>query len=273
MLAGGLIRAGVALNESWALDHGLKTLTRIRGDQADPSALSHSPGGLTGLLDDQVQTALAAIEAYEATADPGWLQWSETLLDRVWADYLDGERGGLWDIAGRPDEGLLPTRARPVQDTPTPSPNGVAALAAARLAELTQAPRWGERRDALVRAFAGVAPDLGIFGATFLLALDWSLNPGTHLVIVEGQEAGHERTAAAMHRIALSRFVPRRVVQRITAGGSTELPRPVAAMAAHASHTRGYACIGASCLTPAESLEGWSAELDGLRPAESIPGN
>jgi uncharacterized protein len=264
MLAGALIRSGRALDEPWALEHGLLTLTRIRAEHPDPTALQHRPGGMSGLLDDQVQVALAAIEAYEATGGPQWLSWSESLLDRVWRDYLDPEHGGLFDTSAASGEGLLPTRARPVQDTPTPSPNGVAALAAARLAELTQDPRWAQRRDALVRVFAGAAPELGVFGATFLLALDWAINPATHLVIVEGRNDGDADPAEAMHRMAFSRFLSRRVVQRARAGETRGLPPAVVAMASDAGGTRAFACVGTSCLAPAETPASWATRLDTL---------
>lgn len=259
MLAGALIRAGAILGDRWAMAHGLATLARIRREHPDPAALSHSPGGVGGLLDDQVQVALAAIEAHEATGDVEWLAWSEALLDRVWQDYLDPDGGGLYDTASRGGEGLLPTRSRPVQDTPTPSPNGVAALAAARLAALTQAPRWQERLAGIVRAFAGTAAELGIYGATFLLAIDWLLSPPAHLVIVA---AGDEDALAdEMHRAALTRFLPRRVVQRVRAADAARLPPAVAAMARAAAGTRGYACIGASCLAPAASAAEWNDRL------------
>jgi uncharacterized protein YyaL (SSP411 family) len=264
MLAGALIQAGVVLDDAWALRHGLASLTRIRDEHPDPAALRHAPGGLAGLLDDQVQVAQAAIEAYETTGDRLWLDWSQELMDRVWQDYLDPMHGGLFDTARGPEgEGLLPTRARPVQDTPTPSPNGVAALCAARLAELTQEPRWRERRDALVAAFAAVAPELGIYGATFLQAVDWSVNPATHLVIVEA--AAGDATAAALHRQALSTYAARRVVQRVPRQGTEVMPAAVAAMAAAAPGTRAYACVGARCLAPAETAEAWRNTLNEMK--------
>ncbi|MFN8654150.1 MAG: thioredoxin domain-containing protein [Gemmatimonadales bacterium] len=259
MLAGALIRSGALLGDGWAVEHGLRSLERIRREHAGASALRHSPGGIEGLLDDQVQVALAAIEAYEVTADGAWLAWSEALLDRVWQDYLDAGSGGLFDTASSAGEGLLPTRARPVQDTPTPSPNGVAALAAARLAALTQAPRWGERLATLVRAFAGGAPELGIYGATFLQAVDWQLSPATHFVVTGGGAA--DPLARALHEAALTRYAPRRVVQRVEAGGAA-LPAPVAPMAAAGGGTRAFACSGMRCLAPATSLEEWRARLD-----------
>ncbi len=266
MLAGALIRAGSILGESWAFQHGLRTLERIRREHPDPAAVSHSPGGLTGLLDDQVQVALAALEAYEATGTPEWLAWSESLLDRVWRDYLDPDAGGLCDIAAAGGEGLLPTRARPVQDTPTPSPNGIAALGAARLAALTQAGRWTERLDGIVRAFAGTAPGLGIYGATFLVAVDWSLQPPTHLVIVASD--GADPLADTLHHAALTGFLPRRVVQRVRPSEAAPLPIGVRAMVDAAGGTRGFACVGARCLPPAATLAEWTDRLRTLSGAD-----
>jgi hypothetical protein len=229
--------------------------------------LPHTPGGVTGLLDDQVQAAAAALDAYEATGHREWLAWAERLMERVWRDYWDDAAGGLFDTArGRDgEEGLLPARVKPVQDTPTPSPNGVAGIVFARLHELTGESRWREGAGALVSAFAGRAAELGLHGSAFLLALDWYLNPATHLVVVgeEGDEA-----AEAMHRAALAGFAPRRVVQRLTPAGaaSGRLPPALAGMLVAGSGARGYACIGTSCSLPAGTLDAWKQQLSGTRP-------
>jgi uncharacterized protein YyaL (SSP411 family) len=262
MLAGALVRAGVVLDDSWALTHGLRTLARIRAEHGDPTSLQHHPAGVGGLLDDQVQVALAALEAYEATGEPAWLTWSAALLRRVWDDFRDPEGGGLYDSSTSAGEGLLPARAKPVQDAPTPAPNGVAALCAARLAELTGEAFYLEMRDALVRSFSGSAAQLGPFGATALLAIDWAVNPATHLVIVEGSGAGQADLADALHRQALKSFLPRRVVQRVRATDPHPgLPPAVAGMLNQRAETRAFACVGASCRAPATTIEDWRATL------------
>lgn len=130
----------------------------------------------------------------------------------------------------------------------------------ARLAALSQAPRWGERHLALVAAFAGAAPALGVFGTAYLTAADWALHPPTHLVIVAGTGPGEAALAREMHRAALQTFAPRRVVQLVGIGSGT-LPAAVAAMQQAADGTRGYLCIGASCQAPAESLAAWKEAL------------
>jgi hypothetical protein len=261
MLAGAMLRAGAVLRDDTVISHALRTLTRIRSEQADPLALAHRPGGSGGILDDQVQVAAAALDAYEVTGDSAWLEWSEALLDRVWQDYADPEQGGLFDPATASGEGLLPTRARPVQDTPTPSPNGIAALCAGRLAAI-RGGIWIERRDAIVAAFAGAAAELGIYGSTLLLAIDRVVHPEAHLVIVEGNEAGAASLASAMHHVALSRFVPRRLVQRVKASAVSALPDAIRAMAeAAGGTTRAYFCVGTSCQAPAGTVDEWRQTL------------
>jgi uncharacterized protein YyaL (SSP411 family) len=266
MMVSAMLRAAAVLGDEWAGGHALLTLGRMREESREPDAVGHTPGGISGLLDDQVQVSAAALDAYEATGARQWLDWAERVMERVWADYWDSQDGGLFDTArGRRDEaGLLPARAKSIQDTPTPSPNGVAGIVAMRLHELTGNPRWHERGAALVAAFAGRAAELGLYAATYLLAVDWRLNPVTHLVIVGDT---HDATAQAMHRAALSAFVPRRVVQLITqeAAGRQPLPQALRGMLAAGPGARGYACTGTSCNPPTTDLASWQATLESLR--------
>ncbi len=262
MMASAMLRAGAVLDDAPARVHALATLGLLRRESPEPDAVPHTPGGVSGLLDDQVQAAAAALDACEATGDRHWLAWAESLMERVWKDYWDDAAGGLFDTArGRGgEEGLLPARVKPVQDTPTPSANGVAGIAFMRLHELTGEPRWRERAGALVSAFAGRAAELGLHGSAFLLALDWYLNPSTHLVVI-GEEG--DETAEAMHRAALAVFAPRRVVQRLTPAQAAagRLPAALTGMLAAGSGTRGYACVGTSCGLPAANLGDWEQQL------------
>jgi uncharacterized protein len=268
MMASAMLRAGAVLGDDQARRHALLTLERLRSEQPAEDAVAHTPGGVTGLLDDQVQASAAALDAFETTSAPAWLAWAERLMERVWTDYWDqAGDGGLFDTArGRRDElGLLPARAKPVQDAPTPSPNGVAGVVFARLHELTGAARWRERAQALVRAFAGRAEALGLHAAAYLLAVDWHLSPATHLVIVG--EPG-DPLADAMHAEALRGFRPRRIVRRITpaGAGAATLPPAMAGMVAAGSAPRGYACTGTSCRAPADTPEAWRDTLAALAP-------
>jgi uncharacterized protein YyaL (SSP411 family) len=270
MMASAMLRAGDVLGDAAARTHALLTLARMREERLADDAVAHTPGGIAGLLDDQVQLASAALDAHEATGEEAWLDWAARLMDRVWRDYWDAEAGGLFDTARQrgSEQGLLPARAKPVQDAPTPSPNGVAGIVVARLHEHTGEARWRERGAALVAAFAGRAGELGLYAATYLLAVDWHLSPATHLVVV-GDKG--DPVADRMHADALATFVPRRVVRRLAPGDMTPraLPSAMAGMVAAGQAPRGYACTGASCRSPADTVEQWQATLADLRSSPS----
>jgi uncharacterized protein YyaL (SSP411 family) len=262
MMASAMLRAGAVLGDEWAREHALATLDLLRRESPEPDALPHTPGGIMGLLDDQVHTAAAALDAYEITGNHDWLAWAGRIMERVWRDYWDESSGGFFDTARgrRSEEGLLPARVKPVQDTPTPSPNGVAGITLVRLHELTGDARWRERAGALATAFAGGAVEFGLHGSAFLLALDWYLNAGAQLVVIG--EPG-DTAADDMHRAALLRFAPRRVVRRLTPAEAEagRLPPAIAGMLASAAGTRGYACVGTSCSLPATTVEEWEQLL------------
>ncbi len=261
MLAGAMLRAGAELGDRWAEEHALRTLERIRREAPAPDAVGHLPGAAPTLLDDQVQVAAAAIEAYEVTGERSWLDWAVALMERVWRDYHDPDGVGLFDTPhGAHGEGMLPARAKPVQDTPTPSPNGVAALVAARLANHLDPSEWHARHRELLGAFAGKAAELGLFGATFLQAMTWGLSPVTHLVIV-----GEDAEADRMHRRALRTFIPRKIVQRFRrpTGPLTHLPTHLTAMV-DGTAPRAYVCRGETCLAPASTDGEWAQRLGSL---------
>jgi uncharacterized protein YyaL (SSP411 family) len=266
MMASALLRAAAVLDDEWCRTHALTSLARLRRENDAGDRVTHTPGGIHGLLDDQVQTAAAALDAFETTGDAEWLMWAERLMDRVWADYWDADEGGLFDTARNRsgEEGLLPARAKPVQDTPTPSPNGVAGIVFARLHEYTGEDRWKQRGEEVVRAFAGRARELGLHAASYLLAADWQLNPPIHLVVV-GEAS--DPLVAEMHQTALASFLPRRGVQLLSplAVGTRSLPPALRGMLTGRT-SAGYACAGQSCSQPAESLGDWRETLESLRP-------
>jgi uncharacterized protein len=270
MVAGAFLRAGPLLADEAATAEGLRALQRIRLEQPEPDSVAHAPGGPSGLLDDPVQCAAAAVDAFEVTGDRDWLTWSIDLMDRVWRDHWDAERGGLRDVARQNGaEGLLSAAVKPIQDSPNASPNGVAGQTAARLFEHSQLPRWHERHEALVTAFGASAASLGLFASAHLLAADWLVRPATHLVITG--PPGHP-VAEELHRRALAEFLPRRTVTRLFPGAlGDHLPPALRALISAADSARGYVCVGTRCLAPVNTLEAWKAALRSVLPKPFAP--
>ncbi|HEV8613511.1 MAG TPA: hypothetical protein VGQ73_08360, partial [Gemmatimonadales bacterium] len=270
LLAGALLRAGPILEDSWCVTAGLAALRRIRAEQPSPDTVTHTATGPAGLLDDPVQCAAAALDAFELTGDRDWLDWSAALMDRVWQDHWDEARGGLRDTARqRGGAGLLSTSVIPIQDSPNASPNGVAGQTVARLFEHTLSSRWRERHEAFVTAFGATAAELGLFASALLLAADWWVRPATHLVVTG---PAHDPLAAELHRHALAAFVPRRVVLRLLPGAEeSALPPALRGLAPTADIVRGYICTGTRCLAPVDTLAAWQTALRSLLPTDDSP--
>ncbi|MGH7612894.1 MAG: thioredoxin domain-containing protein [Gemmatimonadales bacterium] len=214
MMASAFLQAGAVLDRAECNTLARKVLDRVWAESWDAaSGMGHVLGDAEprGMLDDNIQSAAAFLDAYEATGQDEWLARAVAVMQYCETAHGDAA-GGYYDLArGRSGTAYLTTRAKPVQDAPTPSPNGVAALVLARLWALTDEPQWRARLDRQVGAFAGVAADLGLHGATMLRAIDWAINPVTR---IEVSGPSGDGPACAMHLLALQAYRPRKVVVR-----------------------------------------------------------
>jgi hypothetical protein len=242
MMAGAFLQAGAVLDRPECNDLALKVLERIwQGAWGVGHGMGHVLGRdePRGLLDDNVQSAAAFLDAYEATGESAWLDRAVQVMTYVAGAHGD-DSGGFFDLArGGSGGAYLATRAKPIQDAPTPSPNGVAALVFARLWGLTDGPEWRTQLDRQLAAFAGAAAELSLHGATLLRALDWAVHPVTRFEVSGPKGDG---PACAMHLLALQTYRPRRVVVRKTA------PQPAATV-----------CVGTTCSLPVATPDALAA--------------
>jgi len=234
MMAAAFLQAGAVLDRPECNTLALKVLERIWNEAWDSKGgMSHVIGRTDprGMLDDNVQAAAAFLDAYEATGTAAWLERATAVMTYCADAHWDDATGGYFDIAQ--DGGgaaYLATRGKPVQDAPTPSPNGVAALVLARLWAITDKPEGRAQLDRQLGAFAGGAGELSLHGATLLRAVDWAVNPVTRIEVAG--PAG-EGPACAMHLRALQTYRPRKVVVRAIAAA------PAATV-----------CVGTTCSLP-----------------------
>ncbi|MFQ6046133.1 MAG: hypothetical protein ACE5PT_07230, partial [Gemmatimonadales bacterium] len=251
MTASAMLAAGALLEREELERHALDTLELLfdQATDSDPEGgMRHAVGSpVGGLLDDQVHTAQAALDAYEATGNLIWLDRAASLMEHVWSRYRAD--GGLSDVlSGRGGEGYLSEPLIPIQDSPTPSPNGIAGIVLCRLAEHTGEGRWRARGHEHLETFAGGAGRLGVFGATVLSAIDWAVHPPAHVVIVAD---GSERVA--LLRAARTTFRPRKVIMTFESGaGADRLPEPLRAMV-DGRRPWAYVCAGLECAPPVDS--------------------
>ncbi len=240
MMASAFLHAGAVLDRPESNRLALKVLRRIWIEAWDETrGMSHVIGRADprGLLEDNVHAAAALLDAFEATGDEAWLQHALAIMRYCGRAHWDEAAGGFFDLAreGAGGTTYLATPAKPVQDAPTPSGNGVAALVLARLWALTDDGTWRRLLDRQLQTFGGAAAQLSLYGATLLRAVDWAVHPITRIEVSGPEGPG---AACDMHLLALQRYRPRKiVVRKIT---------PAAVPAA-------TVCVGTQCSLPVQT--------------------
>ena len=152
----------------------LKSLDRMLAEVwSENRGFGHRFGGpaLDGSLDDQIFGVLALLDAYEMTLESRYFEVAKKTMDLTIARYGDSDSGGFFD---RPTDaapmGGLDVRRKPFQDSPTPGANSAASIALLRLHAFSGEDRYRELAQKTLEAFAGVAPQYGLFAATYGLA-------------------------------------------------------------------------------------------------------
>ena len=233
----------------------LKTLDRMLKEAwSESRGFGHRIGGpaLEGSLDDQVFGVLALLDAYETTLGARYFAAAQKTMDVTMALYGDAEGGGFFDRpADAAPMGGLDVRRKPFQDSPTPSANSVAAIALIRLHAFTGDERYYCFAKKTLEAFAGIAPQYGLFAATYGLAATLFAHHPLQVVITgRRDDPAAKALEQAAHRVyrfgkAVLRVTPSVSVTNLAGVLKETLPHLPADKAA------AVVCAGQTCLPPA----------------------
>ncbi len=252
------------LAEAWQPEQGLKHVVAY----SDPAAASRA---IPGLLDDYAFTAVACLDAYEATADLSYFNFAKNIVDKMVDRMFDPVSGGFFDMPasaeGTPKAlGVLGTRRKPFQDSPTPAGNSVAIIALLRLYGYTNQPAYREQAEQTLEVLAGLAEKFGIFAATYGIAAVHFSQPHTQVVIV-----GNDDLAAQLYNVAASFFGFDRAVLKLAANEavSQNLPPALAETIPQIPAIRNgksvaVVCSNFSCRPPISDPEELRKDLAGV---------
>jgi len=237
------------LAEAWRAEEGLLHVLTY----SDPKAGRRQ---VRGLLDDYAFVTIACLDAYEASADLSYYKFAQRIVDAMIEKFFDPTSGGFFDTekieAGSQQLGVLATRRKPFQDSPSPAGNSMAAIALLRIYGYTNDESYRDKAEDTLEVFAGMAEQFGIFGATYGIAGVYYTQPHTQVVVTgEGEEAQRLFSAAA------SSFAFNKAVVRLTPNEAVaqNLPPALAATIPNVPRVTGsvataIVCFGASCQPP-----------------------
>jgi len=241
---------------------------------SDPQAQRRETAGV---LDDYAFSVIACLDAYEATADMSYFRFARSIADAMVAGFFDPAAGGFFDVAGADSGepaadalGILGTRRKPFQDSPTPAGNSGAAIALLRLHGYTHDVSYREKAEQTLEVYAGVAGQHGIFAATYGLAVTHFSHPHTQVVVVGQDDAAGQLFRAAVRPLGLNTAVLRLAA---SAAVTQNLPPALAETIPHLpvlGEERSFAvvCSGFSCQPPVFDAEELGRNLESrARPA------
>jgi uncharacterized protein YyaL (SSP411 family) len=266
MMCSAYLGAGRVLGSRETVAFALKTLDRILAQvegQGKLAELAHVVAYGEGLqdgprvaggLDDYLFTAHAALDAWEASGEFKYFEAGLALGEAAVACFYDEEKAGFFDtqVEGGEKLGALAARRKPLQDSPTPAGNSVGAALLLRLQALTGRADFRAKAKATLECFAGVAEHLGLYAASYGLALRRMIEPPVQVVIAGTDQLADDLEAEALkgYRVNKSVIRLRHLEQKLPpalAETIPHLPRPAGSFA--------VVCSGFACELPAEKVE------------------
>jgi hypothetical protein len=257
------------LSEAWkpARDESQRDEAKSAGEGALATRLLHvvaysDPKAqhreVPGLLEDYAATALACLDAYEATADLSYFKFAQAIADSMIQKFFDATSGGFFDSEPAADGnslGVLATRRKPLQDSPTPAGNPMAAIALMRLHHYTGDSAYRDQAEQTLETFAGVAPQFGVFAATYGIAVAHFLNPHLQVIVISSNAA--DAQAEELYSVAAAPFRFSKSAMRLTASEAVaaNLPPALAATIPQLPSLAGgksfaVLCSGFNCQPP-----------------------
>jgi uncharacterized protein YyaL (SSP411 family) len=271
MMCSAYLEAGRVLGSRQTVQFALKSLDRIlaRVERKKPYAeIGHvnaygedrqDGSGIPGVLEDYLFTGHAALDAWEVTGEYRYFEDGMALGEAAIARFYDKEKGGFFDteIEGLEKIGALTARRKPLQDAPTPAGNSVGAALLLRLAGLAGHADFGMKAKATLECFAGVVEHLGLYAASYALALRRMVEAPVQVVIV-----GDDRLAEELEAEALRGYSVEKSVIRLR-DLSRKLPPALADTIPHLPEQEGsfaVVCRGFACGLPVRRVN----ELRGM---------
>jgi hypothetical protein len=227
---------------------------------SDPNAPHRE---VAGLLEDYAATALACLDAYEATAALSYFKFARDIADTMIAKFFDPVSGGFFDAEPASDGeslGVLSTRRKPLQDSPTPAGNPMAAIVLLRLHDYTGNASYRDKAEQTLETFAEVVGQFGIFAATYGIAVSRFLENPVQVVVISESTVDAEGFDLAVS--ANAAFAFNKTVIRLTANEAVaaNLPPALAATLPNLPELQlekafAVVCSGFACQPPIKDAE------------------
>jgi uncharacterized protein YyaL (SSP411 family) len=169
------------------------------------------------------------------------------------------ESHGFFDTEQIPNAlGALVTRRKPLQDSPTPSGNALAAMLLLRLHELTGNALYRDRAIDTLETFGGIVEHFGLYAASYGLALRRAIEGGLQVCVISSTADDADANSEELASVALTGYAANKSIVRLTRAQLTSLPPALAETLPHlpsVSAAVAIVCRGMTCQPPVTTPE------------------
>ncbi len=272
MCISAYLEAGRVLEIEEARTFALRSLDRALSEAWDKRmgvshviAYGHGAEGVAkkervaGILDDYVFLAHAALDGYEASGELRYFTAAEEIAESVLRRFYDKSGCAFFDTDATAEEslriGALSARRKPLQDSPTPAGNPVAAALLLRLEGLNAREDYMVTAQETLETFAGVVEHFGLYAATYGIALQRMLQRPIQVCVI-----GEDAEAQRLEKVALARFAINKSVIRLRRDQLQRLPPELRQTLPHLPELKeagsfAIVCSGNRCQPPVKTVE------------------
>ncbi len=276
MMISAYIAAGRVLDMPEVREFALKSLDRVLAEAWNAKlGMAHvvaygekggSAARVAGVLDDYVAMGHAALDAWEMTGDLRYYTVAMEIAESAVAKFYDVTGCGFFDteapVKGETRLGALTARRKPLQDTPTPAGNPVAAALLLRLEELNGREDYPVQVVETLEAFAGIVEHFGLYAASYGLALQRMVLRAVQVCVI-----GDDAAARRLEAVAIARYAVNKSVVRLRRDQLDQLPPVLAETLPHLPGLKqdgsfAVVCSKNGCLPPVTTVDELIAALN-----------
>ncbi|CAN5646918.1 thioredoxin domain-containing protein [soil metagenome] len=267
MCISAYLEAGRVLDIPEVKAFALKSLDRVLSEAWDPTTgvahvVAYGEGTaagrrIAGILDDYVFLGHAALDAWEATGELKYYAAAEAIAENAVTRFYDTTGFAFFDTdipaEGEARLGALVTRRKPLQDSPTPAANPVAAALLMRLEALNGREDFAVKAQETMETFAGVVEHFGLYAASYGLALQRMVQRAVQICVI-----GDDADARRLETVAMARYAVNKSVVRLRPEQLTSLPKALAETLPFLPKVQGsfaVICSGNGCLPPVTTVD------------------
>jgi uncharacterized protein len=269
MMISAYLEAGRVLDMPEVRTFGLKSLDRVLSEAWDAkTGMAHvvaygEAGGegrrVAGVLDDYVTVGHAALDAWEMTGELRYYEAAVAIAEGTIARFYDAVGCGFFDTEaaanGEQRLGALVTRRKPLQDSPTPAGNSLAAALLLRLEVLNGREDYAVKALETLETFAGVVEHFGLYAASYALALQRMVLRPVQVCVI-----GDDAAARKLEAVALARYAVNKSVIRLRKDQLETLPPALAETLPHLpglkeGESLAVVCSAHGCLPPVSTAD------------------